>query len=104
MSQIIHTSKIELKGCRLSIEFQNKIDELITSLEKENSDEQISVKASFKIAREGETIETKSKKSEGLGDASLKIFDELEMIAQDLCTKGNDPSKIKIKIGLVSES
>jgi len=101
MSYIKHTSKIALKGCRHSLDFQKKVEELIASMEK--GDESIKAKVSIKVSRNGDSVKTKVKESEGLSDESVKIFNDLEEMAHDICKKGGDPSKVKGEIEVEKE-
>lgn len=101
MAYIKHTSKISLKGCRHNMDFQKKVDELVASMEKDSSHN--SGRAVIKVAREGDSIQTEAKKSEGLSDESVKIFNSLEILAHDICKKGGDPSKVKGEIEVEKE-
>ena len=96
-----HRSTIELKGCRVNQVFHDTLDKLYASMER--SEAPYSGQASLTVTKEGDVITTTKKRGDGLSDESHRILSELEVLAKDICKKGNDPSKVKTELELEKE-
>lgn len=101
MSYKDYASRIEFKGCRYDLTFKSKVEELITDIE--SGGDKYHGTFDLEVEKNNGNVETITKKSTGLSDNGLKILEQLETMAQDICKKGGEPSKVKAEVEVERE-
>lgn len=101
MSYKVLSSSLEFENCKNSDEFNKKLNELITSMER--SEAPYTAKTRLIIEKISGRMTTTIKESTGLDDIQNRMFDELETLGHNICAAGKEPNKVSNEIEIEKE-
>ena len=101
MSYKDYSARVEFIGCRYDEAFKAKINDMISSMEKNPAPYRGSFE--LEVTRTGDTISTATKNSEGLNEDEKRMLDALEEMAHAVSKKGGEPNKVKTEVEVERE-